>query len=104
MALVHATDAQFKSEVTDSKGKVLVDFWAPWCGPCQMLGPILDDLSKELADVKIVKVNVDENPETPGSFGVRGIPTMVLFNDGQAVDTKVGLLDKDSLKEWINNN
>jgi thioredoxin 1 len=96
-------DDSFNKEVLESDIPVLVDFWAEWCGPCKMLTPIINDLSKELeGKVKIVKMNIDENPETPSSFGIRSIPTMVLFKDGKQLDSKVGVLPKNSIEEWIN--
>ena len=98
----HATDASFEADVLKSSKPVLVDFWAEWCGPCRQLSPILDDLSNELGEkVTIVKVNIDESPEAPGKYGVRGIPTMILFKNGEAVATKVGALPKTQLKAWI---
>ena len=96
-------DNEFESEVLNSKLPVIIDFWAEWCGPCRMLAPILDQLSEELeGKVKIVKMNIDENPETPSKFGVRGIPTMLLFKEGKQIATKVGVQPKNVLQEWIN--
>ena len=96
-------DNEFESEVINSKLPVLIDFWEEWCGPCRMLAPILDQLSEEMNDkVKIVKMNIDENPETPSKFGVRGIPTMLLFKEGKQIATKVGVQPKNALQEWIN--
>jgi len=96
-------DNEFESEVINSKLPVLIDFWAEWCGPCRMLSPILDQLSEEMdGKVKIVKMNIDENPETPSKFGVRGIPTMLLFKEGKQIATKVGVQSKNALQEWIN--
>jgi len=96
-------DNEFESEVINSKLPVLIDFWAEWCGPCRMLSPILDQLSEEMeGKVKIVKMNIDENPETPSKFGVRGIPTMLLFKEGKQIATKVGAQPKNALQEWIN--
>jgi thioredoxin 1 len=98
----HSTDTSFEQDVLKSSKPVLVDFWAEWCGPCRQLSPILDDLSTELAErVTIVKINIDENPEAPGKYGVRGIPTMILFKNGEAVATKVGALPKTQLKAWL---
>jgi thioredoxin 1 len=93
------TDATFDAEVTSAKGKVIVDFWAPWCGPCRMVGPELEKLSGEVGDgVKIVKMNVDENAQTAGKFGVMSIPTLILFVDGKLETQLVGARPKDELK------
>ncbi|MEC0093030.1 thiol reductase thioredoxin [Paenibacillus macquariensis subsp. defensor] len=101
MAIVNVSDQSFITEV-EGQGTVLVDFWAPWCGPCKMIAPILDELSSELGDsVKIAKVNVDENPETASRFGVMSIPTLIVFKDGQPVDKVVGLNSKDALKNML---
>ena len=95
-------DSQFESEVLNSKGLVLVDFWAEWCGTCGQLGQILEDVSKSMGDrVKICKMNVDEAPNTAAQFGIRSIPTMFLFKDGKQVDTKTGLNSKSVLESWI---
>lgn len=89
-------------EVTESNGITLVDFWAPWCGPCKQLSPILDELSKELANkATIAKVNVDDCPDIAAKYNVRGIPTLILFKDGKVVDTKVGSLSKTALTSWV---
>ena len=96
------TDSEFEQEVTNSKEPVLIDFWAEWCGPCKMLGPIIEQLSVEMKDkIKIVKMNIDENPEAPSSLGIRSIPTMVIFKGGKQIATKVGALPKNSIKDWI---
>ncbi len=99
------TDNTFNSEVLNAKIPVLVDFWAPWCGPCRQLSPIIDEIAKELAGkIEVYKCNVDDNPETPSKFGVRGIPSLMIFKDGKLVDSKVGALPKASLIEWITKN
>lgn len=97
------TDANFQEEVLNSKEPVLVDFWAEWCGPCKAIGPMLDELSTELAGkVKIVKLNIDENPNTTVQYGVRSIPTMILFKGGEAADMKVGAgTPKAGLSKWL---
>lgn len=87
---------------TVNSGVTLVDFWAEWCGPCRMLAPLIDEISESVkGKVKIVKVNIDESPDTPTRYGVRGIPTLMVFKDGQVVDTRVGSMPKSQLSEWI---
>jgi len=101
-AIVHVSDASFEQDVLSSDVPVLVDFWAEWCGPCKMIAPVLDELAGEYAGkLKICKVDVDSNPEVPGKFGIRGIPTLILFKDGNAEATKVGALSKTQLVEFI---
>ena len=96
------TDETFDAEVMKSDQPVVVDFWAEWCGPCKQIGPALEELSEEYAGkVKIVKVNVDENPQSPGQFGVRGIPALFLVKDGEVVSNKIGAAPKAALKSWI---
>ncbi len=102
MATKSVTDQSFHDDVIAAGGPVLVDFWAEWCGPCRMIGPALEEISDELAGkVSIVKVNIDENPDAPAKFGVRGIPTMILFKDGAPAATKVGAAPKSALKSWL---
>ncbi|WP_373970140.1 thioredoxin TrxA [Haemophilus pittmaniae] len=101
--VLHINDAEFDAQVIKSDIPVLVDFWAPWCGPCKMIAPVLDELAPAYAGkVKIVKVNVDENQATPAQFGVRSIPTLLLFKNGQLVATQVGALPKGQLAAFIN--
>ena len=102
MATKAVTDVSFKEDVIDSDKPVLVDFWAEWCGPCKMIGPALEEISEELADkVTIAKINIDDNPDAPSQYGVRGIPTMILFKNGQPAATKVGAAPKSALKGWL---
>ena len=99
------TDANFEELVLKSNKPVLIDFWAEWCGPCKQIGPILEEISDEYSGkITIGKLDVDENPETPGKFQIRGIPTMLLFNNGELIDTKVGMSSKADLTEWIDKN
>jgi thioredoxin 1 len=100
MAIVNVTDQSFKTEV-EGQGTVLVDFWAPWCGPCKMIAPVLEELDKEVEALKIAKVNVDDNPESASRFGVMSIPTLIVFKDGQPVDKVVGFQSKDALKNVV---
>ena len=102
MATRAVTDQDFQTEVLGSDKPVLVDFWAEWCGPCRMIAPALEEISGEIGDkVEIVKLNIDENPQVPGQYGVRGIPTMVLFKGGRPVAQKVGAAPKGVLQQWL---
>ncbi len=99
---VAATDNDFEAQVLKADGPVLVDFWAEWCGPCKMIAPALEEIGAEYAGrVRVVKVNIDENPQTPNTYGVRGIPTLIMFKDGKPAETKVGALPKSQLKAWV---
>jgi len=102
MSTVPVTDSTFDAEVRKSAIPVVVDFWAEWCGPCKQIGPALEEISAEMeGKVKVVKVNVDENPDSPAQMGVRGIPALFLFKDGEVVSNKIGAAPKAALKDWI---
>ena len=102
MTTYKVTDSNFDEEINNSPLPILVDFWAEWCGPCKQIGPSLEELSEEYAGkIKIAKVNVDENPVSPGNLGVRGIPALFLFKDGELVSNKMGALPKSALNDWI---
>jgi len=102
MATKAITDESFNEDVINASGPVLVDFWAEWCGPCKMIGPALEEISDEMGEVvTIAKLNIDDSPDAPAKYGVRGIPTMILFNNGEPVETKVGAAPKSQLKSWL---
>ena len=102
--LLHVSDGEFETKVLKSNLPVLVDFWAPWCGPCRMISPIIEELSKEYAGkVVFAKVNTDENPSTPTKYDIMSIPSLLLFKDGNLVDRAVGMRPKPALKQWIDN-
>jgi len=97
----HVSDSSFEQDVLKAEQPVIVDFWAEWCGPCRALGPLVDDLAKELeGKAKVVKMNIDENPNAPTKYGVRGIPTLMVFKNGQLTETRVGGMSKSQLSDW----
>ena len=102
MAVTILTKDNFKKEVLDSKSPILVDFWATWCGPCQMMLPILEDFAKSNPDIKVGKVNVDEQPELAGEYGIMSIPTLIAFKNGEIYKTRLGVTPKDELKKMFN--
>jgi thioredoxin 1 len=102
MPPIKVSDASFQNDVLNSKAPVVVDFWAEWCGPCRMIAPALEELATEFeGKVTVAKINIDENPNTPTKYGVRGVPTLMIFQQGQVAATKVGALPKSKIKEWI---
>ncbi|HLF21269.1 MAG TPA: thioredoxin TrxA [Aestuariivirga sp.] len=102
MSTHKVSDASFETDVLKSDGPVVVDFWAEWCGPCKMIGPALEEIATALGSkAKIVKINIDENPNTPSKYGVRGIPTLMVFKGGKVAATKVGAVPKNQLQSWI---
>jgi len=103
--IVHTTDATFSQDVLKSDKPVLLDFWAEWCGPCKMIAPILDEIASEYGDrIKVAKINIDENPQTPPKFGIRGIPTLILFKNGTVEAQKVGAVSKSQLLAFLDSN
>ena len=102
MALINITDEEFEDSILENSGVCLVDFWAEWCGPCKQISPILEEIaSEENNDITIAKINIDENPRVATDYGIRSIPTMLLFSNGELKDTKVGVLPKQELNDWI---
>ena len=105
MGIISTTDEKFNEDVISSDLPVLIDFWAEWCGPCKMIGPALEEIADSLSDqLTVAKLNIDDNPSTPAKFGVRGIPTLMLFKDGDVAATKVGALPKSQLEDWVKSN
>ena len=103
--MIKLTDAEFENQVINSEKPILVDYWAEWCGPCKMIAPILEEIANEMSDKVLVgKLNVDENSQTPPKYGIRGIPTLILFKNGEAVGTHVGALSKSDLVKFIEDN
>ena len=102
MSLIHVTDDSFETDVLNAEGAVLVDFWAEWCAPCKQIAPALEEMAQEMdGSLTVAKVNIDENPQSPSKYGVRGIPTLILFKGGQVAGTKVGTAPKGALVEWV---
>jgi len=102
MSIVEVSDDKFAADVLKSGTPVLVDYWAEWCGPCKQIAPVLSELAAEMGDrVTIAKMNIDQNPETPTRYGIRSIPTLMLFKDGQVAATKVGVMSKSQLSQWL---
>ena len=103
--ILYLTDDTFEDEVLKSSAPVLVDYWAEWCGPCEMIAPILDEIASEYTGrIKVAKLNIDDNPQTPPKYGIRGIPTLMLFKDGEVEATKVGAVSKSQLTAFIDSN
>ena len=103
--IIHLTDGSFENDVLKAEGPILVDFWAEWCGPCKMIAPILDEIAEEFeGKLTITELNIDQNPATAPKYGIRGIPTLLLFKNGEVAATKVGALSKGQLKDFLNAN
>ena len=105
MPTIKTTDADFQTDVLGSDKPVLVDFWAEWCGPCKAIGPVLEEIADSHAgQITVAKLNIDENPETPQAYNVRGIPTLLIFKDGELVAEKIGAMPKSALEQWVTDN
>ena len=105
MSILNVEDKNFKEKVLEADKPVLCDFWAEWCGPCKQISPILSELAEEYKEkILIAKVNIDENPEVPSNYGIMSIPTLILFKNGKSVSSQIGLVDKSSLAEWLDEN
>lgn len=102
MATKAVSDESFEQDVLKAQGPVLVDFWAEWCGPCKQIAPALDEIAAQDGKITVAKINIDDNPMTPGKYGVRGIPTLMIFKGGEPVSSKVGAMAKGKIEEWIN--
>ena len=99
--VLNISDQDFKKEVTEASNYVLVDFWAPWCGPCKQLGPALEETASKLPEIKFVKINIDDNPEVASELGIRSIPTLILFKAGSKIDTRLGAMSATALEAWL---
>ena len=105
MSVISVEDNNFKEKVLDSEHPILCDFWAEWCGPCKQISPILSEIAKEYENkITIAKINIDNNPEVPSKYGIMSIPTLILFNNGKMVGSQIGLLEKQTITDWINEN
>ena len=105
MSVINVDDKSFNEKILNSKEPVLCDFWAEWCGPCKQIAPILKELAEEYSEkIKIAKINIDENPEIPSKYGIMSIPTLILFKNGESISSQIGLVEKNSLTKWLDEN